>query len=278
VSTNHFSPIDGATGPVEDPAAGPAHGAAPAPPPAPYRWRWIVLAIVLAAEIMDLLDATNTAIAAPSIVSDIGGGDTEMQWLAAAYTLAFAVGLITGGRLGDIYGRRRLFLIGATGFGAMSALCGAAWSPGSLIVFRALQGGFGALMIPQGLGMIRTLFPPKEMATAFGLWGPALALSAIGGPILGGFLIDADVAGTGWRAVFLINVPIALAAVAAGLRFMPESASPERVRLDPVGMAIVSVAMLLLVYPLVEGREQDWPAWMFVLMAAAVALLGAFAL
>ena len=185
-------------------------------------------AIVLAAEIMDLVDATITSIAAPSVVRDIGGGDTTMQWLAAAYTLAFAVGLITGGRLGDIYGRKRLFLIGATGFGAMSALCAAAWSPGSLIAFRALQGGFGALMIPQGLGMIKTLFPPKEMATAFGLWGPVMALSAIAGPILGGFLVDSDVAGLGWRAVFLINVPIAVATVAAGLRFMVEARSPRR--------------------------------------------------
>jgi EmrB/QacA subfamily drug resistance transporter len=242
----------------------------------PYRWRWVVLAIVLAAEIMDLIDATITSIAAPSIVRDIGGGDTTMQWLAAAYTLAFAVGLITGGRLGDIYGRKRLFLIGATGFGAMSALCAVAWSPGSLVAFRALQGGFGALMIPQGLGMIKTLFPPKEMATAFGLWGPIMALSAIGGPILGGFLIDTDIAGLGWRTVFLINVPIAIAAVAAGVRFMVEARSPEKVRLDLVGMGIVSVGMFALLFPLVEGREHGWPAWMFVLMGAAVLVLAGF--
>jgi EmrB/QacA subfamily drug resistance transporter len=245
---------------------------------APYRWRWVVLAIVLAAEIMDLLDATISSIAAPSIVRDIGGGDTTMQWLAAAYTLAFAVGLITGGRLGDIYGRKRIFLIGAAGFTSMSALCAAAWSPGSLIAFRALQGGFGALMIPQGLGMIKTQFPPKEMATAFGLWGPIMALSSVGGPILGGFLVDSDVAGLGWRSVFLINVPIGIAAVLAGLRFMLESRSPEKVRLDLVGMGIVSIGMFALLFPLVEGREHDWPAWMFALMGAAVVVLAVFVL
>jgi EmrB/QacA subfamily drug resistance transporter len=245
--------------------------------PAPYRWRWLVLAVVMVAEIMDLLDSTITGIAAPSIVRDIGGGDTEIQWIAAAYTLTFAVGLVTGGRLGDAFGRRRMFILGASGFGLTSALCAVAGSPGQLVAFRALQGAFGALMIPQALGMVKAVFPERELPTAFGLWGPVLGLSAVAGPVLGGVLVSADLFGTGWRLIFLINLPLAVLAVAGALRFMPESRSPERVRIDLAGMAIVSIALLALVYPLVEGRDHGWPTWMFVLMGVSVVLIAAFA-
>src|SRR5262245_33856028 len=179
-----------------------AIGAAPENPAADapaYRWRWAALFVILAAEVMDLLDALVTTIAGPTVRADLGGSESVIQWLGAGYTLAMAVGLVTGGRLGDLYGRKRMFMIGAVGFAAASALCAFAQSPGMLIGSRVLQGLFGAVMLPQGLGMIKEMFPPKEMPAAFGAFGPVMALSAVGGPILAGWLVSADYFGWGWR-------------------------------------------------------------------------------
>src|SRR4051812_37288897 len=157
-----------------------------------YRWRWAALFVILAAEVMDMLDALITTIAAPTIRADLGGSATTIQWLTAGYTLAMAVGLITGGRLGDLFGRKRMFLIGAFGFTFGSLLCALAQSPEMLIGSRVLQGLFGAVMLPQGLGLIKEMFPPKEMAAAFGAFGPVMGLSSVGGPALAGWLIEAD--------------------------------------------------------------------------------------
>ncbi len=241
-----------------------------------YRWRWAALMVILAAEVMDLLDALITNIAAPTIRADIGGSASTMQWLGACYTLSMAVGLITGGRLGDIYGKKRMFLLGAVGFAAGSLLCAVAWSPGILIAARVVQGVFGAVMLPQGLGLIKQMFPPKEMGAAFGLFGPVMGLSSVGGPVLAGWLIDADFFGTGWRMIFIINLPLALLAVLAGWRVLPETRTATPPRLDLVGMALVTAAGLLVIYPLVQGREQDWPAWMFVMIAASAVLFVLF--
>ncbi len=243
---------------------------------APYRWRWVALFVLLAAEVMDLLDVLITNIAGPSIRADLGGSATTLQWLGAAYTLAMAVGLITGGRLGDIVGRRRMFIIGALGFTAGSLLCALSQSPEMLIGFRGMQGLFGAVMLPQGLGIIKEMFSEQESAKAFGMFGPVMGLSSVGGPVLAGWLIDGDFFGTGWRMIFLINLPLGLLAVAGGLRFLPESRSAEPPRLDLVGVVLAAVASLLLIYPLVQGRELGWPAWTFVMLAGAVAVFGLF--
>jgi EmrB/QacA subfamily drug resistance transporter len=251
----------------------PIAGAAPA-----YRWRWVVLAVVLVAEVMDLLDTTVITIAAPTIRGDLGGGAAAMQWWAAGYTLAFGVLMIVGGRLGDVFGRRRVFVVGIAGFTLASAACALAPSPDALIVTRVLQGGFGALLIPQGLGVIKTVFPPKEMGGAFAAFGPVMGLAAIAGPVLAGWLAEADLLGTGWRMIFLINVPLGVAGLLGALRFMPESRSPSRISLDPIGVVLISTASLCIVYPLVQGRELGWPAWTFALLVAGVVLLGAFAL
>jgi MFS family permease len=191
---------------------------APDPQAMPYRWRWVVLAVVLAAEVMDLMDSTIVNVAGPSVRADVGGGATTLQWLSAGYTLAFAVLLVTGARLGDIFGRRRLFLIGSAGFTAMSAACAAAPSPGLLICFRVLQGAFGALLLPQGFGMLKEVFSEAEMPKVFATFGPVMGLSAIAAPILAGLLIDANLWGTGWRLVFLINVPIGVFALSTAER------------------------------------------------------------
>ena len=242
-----------------------------------YRWRWIVLGIVLIAEIMDLLDSTVITIAAPTVRDDLGGSTAVMQWWAAGYTLAFGVFMIVGGRLGDAFGRRRIFVTGIAGFTLCSIACALAPSPDLLIATRVLQGGFGALLIPQGLGVIKSIFPPKEMGGAFAAFGPVMGMAAIAGPILAGWLVSADLLGTGWRMIFLINVPLGVLGLIGALRFMPESRSPTRIRLDPLGVGLISAASLCLIYPLVQGRELGWPVWTFLLMAAGVALLGVFA-
>jgi EmrB/QacA subfamily drug resistance transporter len=264
---------------TSSPSSAPAAAAPPAAAAAspPFRLRWLVLAIVLVAEIMDLLDSTVITIAAPTVRDELGGSTATMQWWAAGYTLAFGVFLILGGRLGDVYGRRRVFVIGIAGFTAASAACALAPSPDVLVATRILQGGFGALLIPQGLGMIKTVFPPAEMGAAFAAFGPVMGLAAVGGPILAGWLVSADLLGTGWRMIFLVNVPLGVVGLIGALRVFPESRSPERLRLDPLGAGLVAAAMVCLIYPLVQGRELGWPAWSFAMMAGGLALLGVFA-
>jgi EmrB/QacA subfamily drug resistance transporter len=263
--------------PTDDaPAVGRSPDAGSTAPTERYRWRWVALAVVLAAEIMDLLDSTIVNVAGPSVRNDLGGGASTLQWLSAAYTLSFAVLLVTGARLGDIFGRRRLFLIGSAGFTAMSAACALAPSPELLIAFRALQGAFGALLIPQGFGLLKEVFAEDEMATVFGSFGPVMGLSAIAGPIVAGVLIDANLLGTGWRLVFLINVPLGVAALATAARTLPRGAMTPGARLDVVGMILVGLASVAIIYPLIQGREQGWPLWIFAVLACGLALLGAF--
>ncbi len=238
--------------------------------------RWLGLFAVLAAMIMNLLDATVVNVAAPSIQADLGGSDASLQWIAASYTLALAVGLLTGGRLGDMYGRRRLMLIGVAGFLVASMACALAWSPGVLVSARVAQGLFGAIMIPQAFGLIRDLFPPAEIGKAFGALGPVIGLSTILGPVVAGVLVDADLFGTGWRMVFFINLPLAVFCLLAGRAALPTSAPSRTLRLDGIGALLGGAGMFLLVYPLVQGRELDWPAWLLAVAAGSVAALVAF--
>ncbi|MEU8002172.1 MFS transporter [Catellatospora sp. NPDC049111] len=240
--------------------------------------RWLGLMAILAATLMNLLDSTVVNVAAPAILNDLHGSYGDLQWIAAGYTLAMAVGLLVGGRLGDMFGRRRVLLIGVVGFVAASALCAAAWSPESLIGARVVQGLFGAVMIPQGFGLIRDLFGPADIGKAFGVFGPAIGLSTILGPVVSGVLVDADVFGTGWRMVFAINLPLGLFALIAGLRTLPAGISPARARrLDTLGALLAAAGMFLLVFPLMQGREHGWPAWTWAMLAASVVVLGAFA-
>lgn len=245
-------------------------------PATPYRWRWVVLATVLVAEIMDLVDATIVNIAAPSIRAELGGSESAMQWMLAGYTLAFAIGLISFGRLGDLVGRRRLFLIGAVGFTVASAVCGFATSPELLIGSRVAQGLLGAVMIPQGFAILKAVFPPAEIGKAFAMFGPVMGLSAVAGPIIAGVLIDANWFDAGWRMIFFINVPIGILALAGALRFMPEVKTPGASRLDAAGVILVSLASGLLIYPLVQGRELGWPLWTILMLTASVPVFALF--
>jgi EmrB/QacA subfamily drug resistance transporter len=242
----------------------------------------VILALfaIIGADIMDLLDTTIMNIASPVLRTDLGASTSALQWIVAGYTLAFAVMLTTGGRLGDVFGRKRMFLVGISGFLVGSVLCSLAQSSGELIGARILQGAFAAVMIPQGLGMLRAMVPADKMNSVFGIFGPMMGLAATFGPILGGWLVGADLFGLSWRAIFLVNVPVGIAALVFGARVLPhdEHAEGTKPKLDIVGMLLATAAVMMLVYPLVQGREAGWPAWMFGLMAAALPTFGAFAL
>ncbi len=238
---------------------------------------WAGFAVVLAAMILNILDSTIVNVAAPAIQRDLRLSDSALEWIAASYTLSLAVGLMTGARLGDMFGRRRILLVGLTGFVLASVTCSCAWSPGALIAARVAQGLAAALMMPQCFGLIRDLFPPARMGTAFAALGPVIGLSTVLGPVVAGLLVRADLLGTGWRALFLINVPVGVFALALGARVLP-SARPRRagLQLDAVGTCLMAVVAFLIVFPLVDGRTLGWPGWIFGVLAAAVPVLAAF--
>jgi EmrB/QacA subfamily drug resistance transporter len=240
---------------------------------------WAGFGVVLAALILNILDSTIVNVAAPAIQRDLGMSSSALEWIAAAYTLAIAVGLFTGGRLGDLFGRKRMLLVGLAGFVISSAACAFAWSPETLIAARAVQGIFAALMIPQGFGLIREIFPPEQMGKAFAAFGPVIGMSTIVAPIVAGLLMKADVFGSGWRALFLINLPVGAVALIAGVRVLPSAKTrPAGVRLDVVGTVLMAAASFLVVFPLVDGRSLGWPVWLFGLLVAAVPVLGVFAM
>lgn len=247
-----------------------------AAPAQPYRLRWVVAGVVMAANMMDLLDATIVNVAAPSIHADLGGGATTIQWLSAGYTLTFAVLLIAGARLGDIFGRRRLFLVGSVGFTFFSAACAVAPSVGVLIAFRALQGAFGALMIPQGFGLLKEVFDDDELQKATGLFGPVTGVAMLAAPIVAGLLVEADLWGTAWRLVFLINIPIGALTLPLAIRSLPHGAGRPGMKLDVTGVWLVGLALVAIIYPLIQGQTDGWPAWCFASLAAGAGLLVAF--
>ena len=201
----------------------------------------------------------------------------DVQRALAGYTLAYALVLITGGRLGDAFGRKRLFLIGVIGFTIMSALCGAAQSPGMLIACRVAQGAMGGIMVPQVLSVIQVTFPPAERIKALAGFGVSAGLGTVSGPLLGGLLIQHNLFGLSWRPIFLINIPVGVIAVIASAILVRESRAPRPPRLDPAGVTLVTAALLLLLYRLVQGRQLGWPAWTFASMAASVPVLALFA-
>ncbi len=250
----------------------------PSPFPTGQRLRWFAFAAAIMAAAMDLLDSTIAQVAAPSIRRDLGGPSAVIEWVTAAYGLAMAVGLLTGGRLGDLYGRKRVLLAGLSAFLAASVLCAVSSDPVELIAARTLQGGAGAMMVPQVFGLISEMFAPQEMGKAFGVYGPVMGLSAMLGPIVSGGLIDLNLLGTGWRMIFLVNLPIGAFALIAGARLLP-STTPGATRsgLDVGGVLLAAAGMFLLVFPLVEGETLHWPAWLLGMLAGSAPVLAAFA-
>jgi EmrB/QacA subfamily drug resistance transporter len=241
------------------------------------RTRNIAMFVVALAFVMDLLDSTIVNIAIPSIQTNLGASYTTIQWLVAGYSLAFALLLITGGRMGDVFGYRKIFLIGVGGFTLASLLSGIAWTPNVLIVARLLQGGMAALMVPQVMSLMQVMYPPEERGMINGMFGAMAGVAASMGPVVGGLLIRANIFGLDWRPIFLINVPVGLFGLWAARKYLPAGKSAHPLKLDLVGTALIVVALSLIVYPLIQGRELGWPAWTFVSMAASLPVLGVFA-
>ncbi|WP_438829128.1 MFS transporter [Streptomyces hintoniae] len=268
--TSPETPAEMVAAPVTPPAD------VPVDPPADAtdRRRWFALAIVMTAAFMDLVDVTIVNIAIPSIERDTGATFSQIQWITAGYALAFAAGLITGGRLGDIHGRKRLFLLGIGGFTVASALCGFAANPEMLVASRILQGAMAAMMVPQVLSIVHATFPAHERGKVFGLFGAIVGLGAVSGPLLGALLTEWNLFGLEWRPIFLINLPVGVVGLILGSRFITESKAPRALRLDLVGVALVTLGLLMLLYPLTRGEELDWPLWGYASMAGA---LGVFA-
>ena len=231
-----------------------------------HRRRWAALAVLLVAEAMNLLDATIVQVAGPAIHADLPGPAADIPWFSAAYTLPFAAFLITGGRLGDILGRAKIFRIGVAGFVLASLVCAVSGGAGLLLGARAVQGAAAALIIPQTIGLIRALFDGDELAKALGAIGPVMGLSAVTGPLLGGLLTQA----VSWRAVFLVNVPLGLAVLVAA-RLLQEDRATTRPRLDLTGTLLVVAGAGLLVYPLIDPAGTD-----LRLLAAGAAVLVVF--
>ena len=213
----------------------------------------------------------------PSIHASLGADPAELQLVVSGYAASYAVFLITGGRLGDLYGRRRLFLIGMAGFLATNTLCGLADTPSQLVIGRVLQGVSAAMLVPQVLGSIRALFPSEaELARALSFYGVMMGLAASIGQFSGGALVEWSPFELGWRTVFLAKLPIGIPVMLAAWLMVPETSASRRQRLDIGGAVLVSLALACLVLPLSEGRQQGWPTWTFVMLAAVPLLAAAF--
>ena len=238
--------------------------------------RWYALAVMLAAVFLAAFDFNVVTIAIPSIQQGLGTSFSEIQLIVAAYALSFAVLLITGGRLGDLYGRRRTYVIGMTGFTIASALCGFARSPTALVASRVLQGAFPAVMVPQALSFIQATFTRREQSLAYAMYGMTIGFGMIAGQVLGGLLLSADLLGLAWRPVFLVNLPFGVAAITLAWWLVRESRGPPGLKLDPGGVVLVSTALALLLYPLIRGEAAGWPTWTWVSPAGAAVLLVAF--
>lgn len=245
------------------PAAGPSRGALP---------------VLLAGTFISLLDFFIVNVALPGIQRNLHAGPSAVQFVVAGYGLALAAGLITAGRLGDLYGRRRMYVIGLTLFTVASAACGLAPSAGFLVGARVVQGAAAALAMPQVLGIINATYTGAQRAKAFTAYAMAIGFGAVFGQLIGGVLINLDVAGLGWRSIFLINVPVGLIAAILAPRLVPESKAPGAARIDLVGTLLVTLGLVAIVLPPVEGQQQGWPAWTWGCLAASVPLLGSFAL
>ncbi|KRA97747.1 MFS transporter [Devosia sp. Root685] len=250
------------------------HAHAADAPPDPRRW--VGLFVLLIANFMNLIDVTIVNVALPSMRDHLGATDNQIEWVVAAYILAFALGLLPFGRLGDILGRTTLFLWGVAGFTVASALCGLAPNIEFLIVARIIQGLAGAMMTPQVLAIATVTFPPHERGQAFSLFGLSAGLASVCGPILGGVLISANLFGLSWQPIFLVNIPIGIAAVVAGWFLIPRLPGHPTLRNDYVGISLFGLGIMAVVFPIVEGRAYGWPVWAFGMIIAGLALLVSF--
>ncbi|WP_030166820.1 MFS transporter [Streptomyces sp. NRRL S-813] len=258
----------------KDGAAASEAPAAPAPAPeadsGPYAKRWLMLPVILAAMFMAQFDLYVVNVAAPSLEHGLHAGQAALELIVAGYAFTYASGLVTGGRLGDLYGSRAVFLTGTIAFTVASLLCGIAQTPGQLVAARLVQGLTGAAMVPQVLALITATFPPAERARALSWFGVTVGVGAVAGQVLGGALLEADVAGLGWRVIFLVNLPVGLVMLAFAARLLPRRKPTARPALDPLGAVGVPVSLALALVPLVLGRTEGWPVWTWISLVASV--------
>jgi EmrB/QacA subfamily drug resistance transporter len=243
-----------------------------------YPRRWIAAVVMMVAAMVDLIDGTIVNVALPTIRRDLHAGAAQVEWVVSAYMLAFAAALITAGSLGDLLGRRRLFVLGTAVFGIASLGAGLARTPDELIAARVVQGTAAAVMSPQVLATFRAMFAGKERGMAFGLYGAILGFASAIGLVLGGVLTEANLFGWGWRTIFLVNVPITAVSAAATLWVVPETRARSSRRPDLLGAAVLTAALVAIVYPILEGRRLGWPAWGWGLLAAGIGAVVALAI
>ena len=239
--------------------------------PAGYPRRWLAAIIMIVGALMDMIDVTIVNVALPTIRRDLHASPTQLEWVVSGYMLAFAAGLIVAGNLGDRLGRKRIFLVGVAFFGLASLCAGLSASGTELIAARVVQGAAAAAMAPQVLATFRAIFAAGERGKAFGIYGAMLGFASAVGLVLGGVLTDANLFGWSWRSVFFINVPVAICALIAGARVIPETRDPAARRPNLPGAVLLAGSLVAIVYPLLEGRELGWPAWVWALLAAGVA-------
>jgi EmrB/QacA subfamily drug resistance transporter len=238
--------------------------------------RWLPLPVVLAGTFMVVLDFFIVNVALPSMQSELGASDSAIEWVIAGYALTSAIFVITAGRLGDRFGRRRMFSLGLALFTVASLACGAAATPLELVLARLVQGVAAALLTPNVLSIIGVLYSGQDRLRALSVYGTAMGLAAVGGQLIGGALIALDPAGLGWRSCFLINVPVGVVALLMAPRVIPESRQPDAPRLDRVGTLLATAALTAVLLPLLEGRQHGWPAWTWLSLATAPVLLAVF--
>lgn len=240
------------------------------------KFRWLAVTILLIASFMDLLDTTIVNVALPAIQEELNATSSQLVWIVSGYVLSFAVLLITSGRLGDRYGRKTIFIIGVFGFTLASIACAFAQTADGLVIARIVQGAFSAIMIPQVLSIIQVLFKPQERAAVFGLTGAISGLAAVAGPLVGGLLVSGDAFGMGWRSIFIINVPVGIVLLIASFIFIPNSKSEKPAKLDIRGVSLIIAALVLVIYPLIQGRELEWPLWIWLMLASSPVLILVF--
>jgi EmrB/QacA subfamily drug resistance transporter len=254
----------------------PTSRSAPAPvanDPCPQRWRW--LPVILTATFMALFDFFVVNVAAPSFEHDLHASQSALQLVVGGYAFSYATGLVTGGRLGDLFGYRRMFIGGMAGFSLASLLCGLAQNPTELVASRLAQGFTAAAMVPQVLALITAHFPPEERPRAMSYFGMVVGAGSVAGQVIGGLLLQANLFGTGWRSIFLVNVPIGAIAIVFARKLLPHTRAVSRPHLDFVGAFGVSASLALALVPLVLGRSEGWPPWTWVSLALSVPAMAA---
>jgi EmrB/QacA subfamily drug resistance transporter len=240
----------------------------------PGRW---LLPVILLGNMLNLVDTFVVNVALPTLSRTLHAGSAELEFVVTGYVVAYACLLVVGGRLGDTFGRRRMYLIGMAGFVIASAACGFAPSAPVLVAARVVQGAAGALVVPQTLALIQVNYQGQARQRALGIFGAVNSVAAAAGQILGGYLVSADLAGLSWRPAFLVNIPVGVVGLLLGGRLIAESRAPRPAPIDARGATLLGGALVLLLIPLAVGREQHWPGWCWAMLVLAPVVAVAFA-